>query len=422
MLKGESAKAARMSDSGGAAPPAAPRPEVDLTEADLNHASMPGVTGPAACAWDRFVAAAPGGDVVQTAAWGRSKEAMGFTAATAIVRDGGGGSDGGDGGTGGIVGGGMIVVRPLSSLKGLGAVGYVARGPLVADPEDRAMIARTLDEVERMARFLRVRHLVVQPPRGGDAIARMLDERGYQTGATNVAPACTLMVDLAPDIDTIFARMSTSQRRNLRRARRDGVEVHRGGRDDLAAFHALHAATAARQGFEPRSLAYLEAQWDALKPSGAVELFLAFAPGDRDIPPTGPFAGPFAGQWVTAFSDTVTGKIPGWNGEAPKLQPNLASLWRAIEWAKEEGYRWFDLGGIDLQHAEALRRGGVAQPGEGERSAAAFKARFGGEVVMMPPARQRTFNPILRPLVSFGLNRIAQNPRFRQFITRLRNG
>ena len=361
---------------------------------------------PTEAAWESFVAATAGGDVVQTGAWGRSKDALGFAAALAV-------SHGRDGG---IEGGGLVIARKVAVLGGrlpLATVGYVARGPLVTS-DDPAVIDRVLDAVETTARGLGVAHLIIQPPAGGAVVDARLAARGYDAGATAVAPACTLVIDLAPDLDALFAQMSSSQRRNLRKAKKLGVQVRRASDDDLPAFQALQAATAERQGYRPLSLDYLEAQWRALRPVGAIEIFLASAP---DAPER-----PIAGSLVTAFAGSVTDKVQGWTGESPALQPNVACLWEAIAWAKGEGFRRFDLGGIARPAGAALLAGRRDKEALNERNPAAFKARFGGTVAMLPEARQRTFNPVLRPAVRFAWQNLAVNPRLKSFVNGLRNG
>jgi lipid II:glycine glycyltransferase (peptidoglycan interpeptide bridge formation enzyme) len=364
------------------------------------------VLSPAERAWDRFVEAHPGGDVVQTAAWAQSKQATGFAVAVAVSRDA----------SGVIAGGGLVIARRVALAGGrlpVATVGYVARGPLVTGT-DAATIDRVLDSIEAAARRLGIMHLVVQPSSDGAAIAARLAQRGYDTGAMAVAPTATLVIDLAPDLDSLFAGMSASQRRNLRKARKLGVQVRRAADADLSTFHALQQATAARQGYQPLSLAYLEAQWRALRPLGAIEIFLASAP---DAPER-----PIAGTLVTAYAGTVTDKIPGWTGEAAALQPNVACIWEAITWAKAEGFRHFDLGGLPRDAAAALLSGDRTREAHGERNPAAFKARFGGSVVLLPEALQRTFNPVLRPAVRFAWQQLVTSPRLKSFVNGLRNG
>jgi lipid II:glycine glycyltransferase (peptidoglycan interpeptide bridge formation enzyme) len=82
--------------------------------------------------------------------------------------------------------------------------------------------------------------------------------------------------------DDVLAAMNQQWRRNIKKAAKAGVEVTRGKRDDLAAFHTVYAETAERDHFTPRPLAYFERMWDAL---GAEEpdrltLYLAHHEGD----------------------------------------------------------------------------------------------------------------------------------------------
>lgn len=361
--------------------------------------------------WDAFVDAAPGGDLVQTAAWGRSKVAMGFSATLAVTRDA----------LGRIDGGGLVLARRIGLAGGrlpLATVGYVARGPLMAgaEPAGPASLERfagLVDAIEATARRLGIVHLVIQPAAGQDALVGCLEAAGYELGAPSVAPDCTLVLDLEPDLDTLLGGMSGSLRRNIRKAQRAGIVVRAGGYADLAAFQSLHAATAARQGFAPLSLDYLATQWTALRPAGAVALFLATSP---DLPDR-----PIAGTWATAHAGTVTDRIQGWNGEAASLQPSVAAIWAAIAWAKDHGHRRFDLGGIDRAAGRALAKADDASPPDGDMGVVQFKARFGGSVVLLPQARHKTLNPVLRPASRLIWRQLGAHPRLRRFVNGLRN-
>ena len=120
-----------------------------------------------------------------------------------------------------------------------------------------------------------MRHLIVQPPEGGHEIEALLAARGYTQDAPDVAPSATMRIDLSQDLDRVLAAMSSSTRRQIRRSQKLGVEVRMGGPDDVELFHSLYAATACRQRFEPLSLGYVRAQWEALAPSELVQMFFA---------------------------------------------------------------------------------------------------------------------------------------------------
>jgi lipid II:glycine glycyltransferase (peptidoglycan interpeptide bridge formation enzyme) len=345
--------------------------------------------------WDQFVKATPGGDLIQTTAWAQAKRELGFEVCQVISRRGDE-----------IIGGGQIVIKRFGPL---GGVGYIARGPLVGSAcSDQA--ARILDEVERSARAKRVRHLIVQPPEGGSEIAAALAARDYAENAPAVAPTATVRIDLSQSLDQILAGMSATRRGDVRRSQRRGVEMRIGNRGDIDVFHAMYEATARRQRFAALSRSYLRHQWDALHSRGWLQLFLAYHQGR-----------PLAGLWITAFHDTVAYRLPGWTGERPDLQLNVACHWQAIQWAKERGYRCYDLGGIDRRYAERIA---VKQPVPDEllQSPAAFKTRFGGDPILLPTACQFTFNPVARLFGRVVFSQLAGRRSLQQLVHRLRNG
>jgi lipid II:glycine glycyltransferase (peptidoglycan interpeptide bridge formation enzyme) len=345
--------------------------------------------------WDGFVAAAPGGDLVQTTAWAEFKRALGFETVVAVVRAGAA-----------LIGGAQIVVKRFGLL---GAVAYVARGPLLA-PGHADRGGQTLDAVERAARGAQVRLLVVQPPAGGDAIGAELVRRGFLPGAHTVAPSATIRIDLRPSLEQILAGMSAAKRTQVRRSQRAGVRVTLARRADIKVFHALHTATARRQGFAALSESYLRHQWDVLHPRDAVQLILAHHEGRL-----------VAGIWVTAFADTVTFRLAGWPGQNGRVQPNVACHWGAIQWAKKNGYRYYDLGGLDRRYAELLIAGRPL-PEEFHQTPGSFKRQFGGEPLVLPLAHQRAFDPLTSFMARAVYPYVSRSRSVRQLIHRLRNG
>lgn len=346
--------------------------------------------------WEAFVAATPGGDLVQSGHWAGVKRAAGFQVAFVALRA-----------QARIVGGAHLVIRRFGPL---GALGYVSRGPLLAPDASPEQAREVLLLVDQAARAHQVRHLVVQPPEAGTQVERGLAMRGYAPGALEVAPTATLRLDLAPSLETIFARMSASQRSHLRRSERAGVRTRMAGPGDLDLFRTLYEATALRHGFAPLAESYLRRQWEALYPAGHVQVCFAFL-GDRAL----------AAIWLSAFGDTVTYRLPGWSGQEPKLHPSAASFWGAIQWAKASGYRYFDFGGLDRRHGELLVAG-AAVPPEFQQSPDAMKLRFGGEPVLLPLSWQRTLNRAAWPVVRSLYPLVASTAWWRKATHRLRSG
>jgi lipid II:glycine glycyltransferase (peptidoglycan interpeptide bridge formation enzyme) len=372
------------------------RPQTYPVSAPANAPTVPdpALQMPEAEQWDRLVRATAGGDLVQTSSWAEAKRALGFETCLVTARR-----------RGELIGGALMVIKRFGPLN----VAYVARGPLLGHGHTGAT-AELLDDLEGAARVRRVHHLIVQPPLAGDAIVAGLAARGYAADAPAVAPTATLRLDLARDLDDILAGMSASHRSQVRRGERRGIRVRLGGEGDLDLFCALHQATARRQGFDALSRAYLRHQWSAL--AGRAPVQLIFAHHDNRT---------LAAIWLTAFGDTVTYRLPGWTGEGRELYPNIACHWAAICWAKAQGYRYYDLGGIERRYAELIRAGGPV-PEALLRSHAAFKTKFGAELILLPTARQLTFNPLARAVINAFHGRIARMRSFDRLVTRVRSG
>lgn len=340
--------------------------------------------------WDRFVASCPGDNLVQTEAWANSKQRLGFATRNVILRE-----------NGAIVGGASMIVKRVGPM---GAVGYVARGPLLARP-DRTLAARLVDALEAAARAAGVWHLIVQAPEGGELLDAELAARGYSADGPPPAPPATMRLSLTDGPDALFGAMSRSKRRAIRSSR---VSLREGGRDAMATFHALHVQSAARQGFAPLSLDYLRHKWDCLAPQGFFRLVIAYVDDE-----------PCAGLIVSSFNGYATARIVGWSGCHPRRYANEGCDWWAIRWASEQGMRWYDVGGIDRRIAERLAAEGRVAAGQ---DAAAYKLGFGGTPVLFPLARQRCLHVAARPFVTLASYALRRSHRLRQVVHRVRNG
>lgn len=83
--------------------------------------------------------------------------------------------------------------------------------------------------------------------------------------------------------DEVLAGMNQLWRRNIRKATKAGVEVTRGTRDDVEAFHRVYVETAERDHFTPRPLSYFLTMWDALTAEDPERLALYLAHHEGDL-------------------------------------------------------------------------------------------------------------------------------------------
>jgi lipid II:glycine glycyltransferase (peptidoglycan interpeptide bridge formation enzyme) len=328
----------------------------------------------AAPEWDDFVRRW-GGDLVQTSIWGLSKLPLGQRSILVEARDD----------LGAIVGGAMIVTRRI--FPGL-RIGYIARGPAIAG-NDIDLGQSILESVIATARRRRLAALIVQPH--SLALANLLPDFGFIEGVPTVAAPATVQLDLTRSDEELLAAMSSRRRRDIRKSEREPFQIVESY--DVAAFHRLLSATAARKGFAPLSLEYLNAQWSALAPSGAVKMLIAEFEGR-----------PVAGAWLTVFGGTVTSRLVGWDADdVGKLQVNVALHWHAVRLARSIGARIYDFGGFDRDAAQTLLSGGTVSE-EFRQSPHDFKLHFGPTPVVFPRAHflllNRFANRLARPLAS----------------------
>ena len=267
-----------------------------------------------------------------------------------------------------ICAGAQILIR---GMPGIGRIGYVPRGPLVAG-ERIDIAAALIAELKDVAKAQRIRHLIVQPPRTGQWMAEQLPDWGFARSALSVAPTATILLDLAPDTDELLARMSKSARRHIRKGEREGISIREADHNEIEVFHSLLMTTGERQGWSPQSLEFFESMWKEFHPQGHVRIFLAEYES-RVV----------SAHLVVPFGDVMLSKLSAWSGDRSAPYPNETLEWFMIRWAKEHGFRYYDFEGFDRAAAEELRQSDQESRSE---SMDHYKLKFGGDVVLLPPA------------------------------------
>ncbi len=184
--------------------------------------------------WDRFVEATPGGTYQQTSMWAQVKSMAGWRP----VRIGLPADDA-------VLAGCQVLVRRVSRL---GAIGYVPRGPLVANGDGATLLA-VLDAVLELARQERLLYLKLQPPPDSADMTSALRERQFAPSCVDLAPRVTVRVDLRRPPDTILAAMRARSRTYIRQAQRSGDVVLLSGEVELPVFCVLVEASSRRKGY-----------------------------------------------------------------------------------------------------------------------------------------------------------------------------
>ena len=146
-------------------------------------------------------------------------------------------------------------------------------------------------------------------------------------------------VDLTPGLEEVERRYASQVRRNIRKARREGVEVERRV-DDVALenFYALHLQTRRRQGVPTQPKAFVLGL-GALLRGGHGFVSVARHRGR-----------PVAAAVFLHAGGTLTYKYGASDPAHQEFRPNNLLFADAIAWGCEHGLRELDLGRTDLGH------------------------------------------------------------------------
>jgi lipid II:glycine glycyltransferase (peptidoglycan interpeptide bridge formation enzyme) len=331
--------------------------------------------------WDALVARTPGTDVTQLSAWGRVRCMEGYHPRLLLARR-----------CGHVVGGVQVLLR---GATGLGLLGYVPYGPVVA-PDTVGQDAVVRDLADALAALRNVRMLFVQPPEDGADLRRELVARGFRPSTTHVAPIGSVRLDLQRSTEELRRGLNPRLRSWTHRWADRGVTVRRGDDRDIALLARLMAATATARGYAPPPREnYLRHLYAELAPRGHAALFVGEVDGT-----------PVTADLVTVCGSTVRGRFAGFDRSGPgaRLSVPGAARWEMINWAKRAGYRWLDFGGLTEQTLRALAEGirwCESWPGPDKS-----KLSFGGEPFRYPEPVE-----LIRPAVLRSMFDMARDSR-----------
>jgi peptidoglycan pentaglycine glycine transferase (the first glycine) len=335
------------------------------------HVIMQAMTSPAGIlkqpVWDEQVAAAPGGHVLQSWAWGELKARFGWQVERLAVD------------------GALAQVLFRSLPGGLGSIAYVPKGPL-ADYHDARSLRALLDALRPLARKRRAICLKIEPNLEEDSLlVERLQALGFRPSPQGIQPRRTILVDLVAEPEELLQRMKQKTRYNIRLAARKGVTVRAGSEADLAAFYALMETTARRDRFGIHTRAYYEAAHELFVCAGQGQLLLAEVEGQL-----------LAGLAVLGMSGRggTACYMYGASSDAHRnLMPAYLLQWEAMLWAREHGYGVYDLWGVPDEE-EATLEEGFAQRSDGLWGVYRFKRGFGGQLVRTAGAWDLVYAPL----------------------------
>lgn len=308
--------------------------------------------------------------------WGRVKKTHGNWESVRLIQEE----------QGRIVGGAQVLIKKVGRY---GSVGYISKGPVLSNPtEDSAR--RIAEEIKELGRSLKLSYLVNEFPYEGDLLSANFDRLAFLRHPQSIPPThlmeATTYLDLSQPLETLMARCRTTLRANIRNSFKKGVVVRAAEAHEVPVFWKLMCQLCERRGISPNPpyCEFFETLWKVFATAGAMRIFLATVEGE-----------PIAGMVVFKFGGWARVWRIGWSGQFPKHHPNEALWWKAIEWGKAEGCRFFDFVWLPRESAEAHLAGQPIPAGPWQ-GVSEFKIGFGGKVVLLQRARSFAYQPLLR--------------------------
>ncbi len=159
------------------------------------------------------------------------------------------------------------------------------------------------------------------------------DLRPFKWGGYLVTPHYTLSIDLGRELNEIWSSFDKKVRNNIRKTEREGCLVELGEWKELDRLRVMIAERFTAQGMKPTKGYYREY---------LLELFREFHENMKV------FAAKLDGEVVGGFVGlTFRDRFLLWIGiprvSLKGMYPNDLAIWEGIKWAKENGYRYFEI-------------------------------------------------------------------------------
>jgi lipid II:glycine glycyltransferase (peptidoglycan interpeptide bridge formation enzyme) len=329
------------------------------------------ITFPERQRWNDFVATSPNSSVLQSYEWGELKSYFGWRPVRITLEEGGR-----------IVAGISILKREIPLIRH--CLFYAPRGPII-DFSNKERLDALLEVIEQEADRNHAVSLKIDPEIAADSPAAVanLTALGFEKALKQVQPRATLIIDLERDLETILMGCEEKTRYNIRLAEKKGVSVKEDPSDKgIAVFHELYRATAVRDKFLVHPEVYYQKIREIMFPAGLGTNFIAYY-NKR----------PVAAVIVLAFGRTVWYMYGASSSESRNVMPNHLLHWEVIKWAKERGYKEYDLWGIPARPTDDHPLFGVYR----------FKKGFNGALVKYIGAYDFPYSPLLYYAWEYGL-------------------
>ena len=240
---------------------------------------------------------------------------------------------------------GMAQLRIIRPAKLKFGMAYLRWGPLCerrdrpADPEVLNRMSRALEEeyVEKRRLLLHVLpNAFITTPRAElfqTAFCRFKPKQLTQADAYR-----TFLLDLSPSIEELRKKLDKKWRNQLSRAEKNNLTVIAGsGSAEFQTFRRIYEQMKERKGFETTvNIDEFARMHNDLAGSHRLRILICEEAGV-----------PVAGLVASAMGDSAIYLLGATSDSGLNSKGAYLLQWTLIQWLKENGCRWYDLGGID---------------------------------------------------------------------------
>jgi len=163
------------------------------------------------------------------------------------------------------------------------------------------------------------------------------------------------ILSLEPDLNELMHRFDRKcVQSHIHKAERSEVEVRTAEtEDDIKIFFGLHVKTRKKFGTPPQPLRFFINMWNVLMPKGMMMVHTAWYRNK-----------PISSLLCLKYKARVHAEYIGTNEVYRNISPNMLLMWKAIQEARRQEYRFFEFGGTSINNEGLLhfkRRWGTAE-------------------------------------------------------------
>lgn len=323
------------------------------------------------CAWDDFVTSVNDSSVHQLSGWVDAKKLEGWDFLRIVYYC-----------ENNIVGGYQLLIKKLPLL---GKVAYLNQGPVVKD-SNQDFIEKLLSDFEKITILNKISLVVISPPLSPSILINTIEKRYLRNEVFDIINA-EAEIDISQDEKILIKNLLRMRRQNIGKGKSYEFKVEKGDEKDLKIFFELMSETSKRNHVKPNppSLLSVKKIWDYYYNKGLMNIYKFYIKDEL-----------ISSIITFEYQDTFTPWKFGWTGKKRSYKPNDVFHWELLKIAKAMGFKKYNLGGINLSHAEKYIKRQLPFTKRELKSSTFFKMGFGCYIKKLPYSKIYIPNPILK--------------------------